>query len=167
LAGPAPGFVPSLALASKVTTDEGVTFSFTNVMAPVFTLLCLVAILTFSLVKHSAVPWLLVLLLPLFWGKSRWTFCYRGPSVKHRLDLFGLTLWRRQWPLRASDSASADLIEDSIFMTARPRWYKLNLWSCAQTKDHELMRSNEPADLERTVALLNDAIKEVCAKAAS
>ena len=165
--GPAPGFVPSLALASKVTTDEGVTFSFTNVMAPVFTLLCLLAILTFSLVKRSAVPWLLVLLLPLFWSKSRWTFCYRGPSVKHRLDLFELTLWRRQWPLTASDSASADLIEDSIFMTARPRGYKLNLWSCAQTKNHELMRSNEPADLERTVAMLNDAIKEVCAKAAS
>jgi hypothetical protein len=167
LAGPSPGFVPSLALASKVTTDEGVTFSFTNVMAPLFTLLGLVVILTFSLLKHSAVPWVLVLLLPLFWGKSRWTFCYFGPRVKHRLDLFGLTLWHRQWRLTVSDSASADLIEDSFFMTARPRWYKLNLWSCAQTKDHELMRSDEPADLERIVAMLNEAIKEVCAKAAS
>jgi len=167
LAGPVPGFTPSVALASKVITDEGVTFSFVSVMAPLFTIFGLVAILTFSLIQHSAAPCLAALLLPIFWAKSRWAFCYSGPTIKHRISLFGLTLWRRTWPLTDSDSASADLIDDAWYMTARPQWYKLNLWSCALRKDHELMRSNEPADLERLVAMLNDTIKDVCAKAAS
>ena len=161
------GRTPSLALTGTETTDEGIEFSFTNVMAPLFTVVAMAAILTFSLTQHSALPWLLALLLPLFWIKSSWAFCYRGPTLKFRLHLFGVVLWSRRWVLTSTDSASADLIPDSIFLMQRPQWYKLTIWSSTLQRDHVVMRSNDPEDLARLVGMLNDAIKKVCATPAS
>ena len=85
----------------------------------------------------------------------------------HRLSTFGITIWRRRWPLDRADSASVDLINDSAVAMYRPRWYQLNLWSCSLQSDHEVMRSNEPEELKRLMIMLNDAIGEVCAKPAS
>src|SRR6266853_6203328 len=83
------GRTPSLALTGTETTDEGIEFSFTNVMAPLFTVVAMAAILTFSLTQHSALPWLLALLLPLFWLKSSWTFCYGGPLLNFAFTSLG------------------------------------------------------------------------------
>ena len=158
--------VPALYFSAKTTTLEGVELSFGQVMAPLVPWIFLLFV-ALCFVDHTALPLLLALALPLFLLKNVWTFCYRGPRVRHEVQLFGVSVWRSEWTLNESDSASKDLIEDSIFLTVRPRWYKLNLWSVAGDRDHTIMRSNDLDELDRLVAMLNDTIKEVSAHAAS
>jgi hypothetical protein len=98
---------------------------------------------------------------------TAWVFCYSGPRVRHYVEFLGLRIWLRDHPLSPEDSASVDLIEDAWYRIYRPRWYELNLWSCALRKDRCVMRSNDLDDLGRSVDLLNRTIKEVCERAAS
>jgi hypothetical protein len=158
--------VPATYLRARDTTPEGIELTFANVADPVAAF-GFVVIGAFCFIERSAIPLLFTPIVLLFFLRDVWTFCYRGPRVRHNLQLFGVKLWRSEWHLEKIDTASADLIEDSIFMVQRPRWYKLNLWSCAQQRDHTLMRSNDPDELDRLVTLLNDTIKEVSANAAS
>ncbi len=161
------GLTPSVALASRLSSTEGIQFLFSSVAAPFFTILGLVGVLALSLISHSASFSLLALALPILWVRSSWAFCYRGPAVEHRWSLFGLLIWRGRWALSNEDSASVDPIPDAAFNISRSRWYQLNLWSSQLQRDHQIMRSNEPDDLKRIAAMLNDAIKEVCARSAS
>lgn len=86
-------------------------------------------------------------------------------SVRHTRTFFGAPLWRRVYALEDSDTASVDVIEDTIFLTQRPRWYTLSLWSSALSKDLVVMRSNDPEELRRIASILNAAIADVRAKA--
>ena len=157
----AAGYFPSVVFGAETTTSAGIQFSFINAAAPLSIPAIATLALTFSLVRHSVAPALLALLIPLFLLKTIWLFRYVGPAVERRTTLFGIALWRRTYPLQQGDSASIDPIEDSFLLTQRPRWYRLTLWSSALGKDHEVMRSNQPDDLERTTKLLNDAIARV------
>ena len=159
----APALSP-VALDSRVSTLEGIEFTFAKAMVLLVAVMGLVPIVTISLIERSLVPWLFYFLfLPLF-VKSKWVFCYRGPSVSHRLNLFGLTIWTTTWPLQESDSAS---VEPADTLILREQWYELSLWSNTLQRDRTVLKSNDKEDLGRLAAMLNDAIKSVCAKAAS
>jgi hypothetical protein len=99
--------------------------------------------------------------------ESVWNFRYDGPVVERSVELCGLRIWRRRYALSPEDSASADLIEDTWYRTYRPRWYELNLWSCALRSDQLIMRSNDQQSLAHLVELFNRTIKDVCDKTAS
>jgi hypothetical protein len=158
---------PSVALGSETTSGDGVQFSFFSAAAPLLITAIAVLALTIALMRHSVAPMLLVCLVPIFLLRTIWRFLYKGPTVERRVMLFGLTLWRRTYPLEEADAASTTLIEDSLLFTARPSWYRLNLWSSALGKDQEIMRSNQPDDLGRTADLINEALRKVRAGAAS
>jgi hypothetical protein len=157
---------PTTALDSRVSTPQGIDISFRNVFAPIAALL-VIPVVIYCLLAHALAPALLLLFVPAFFVKNTWTFCYSGPRVMHTLRLFGWTIWNSAYRLTPTDSASADLIEDKWYSTYRPRWYKLNLWSCSLTKDHAVLLSNDRDELDRLVKLFNETIEDVCAKAAS
>ena len=161
------GYFPSVALGRETSTSEGIRFSFINAAAPFFIPVIAVSALAVCLARHSPAPALLGLLIPFFLLRSTWTFRYDGPTVERRTMLFGLTLLRKAHPLQDGDAASSEPIEDSLLLTQRPRWYRLTLWSSALRRDLEVMRSNQPEDLERTAKLLNAAIGRIRAQAAS
>jgi hypothetical protein len=74
-----------------------------------------------SLSPRDTLPLLLpVALLPAYL-QPRWSFWYVGPSVRHTRTFFGVPLWRRVYALEDSDTAAVDVIEDTIFLTQRPR----------------------------------------------
>jgi hypothetical protein len=159
----APALSP-VSLDSLVDTPEGIAFTFATAMVLLIAVMGSVPIIAISLIERSFVPWLFYpLFLPLFL-KNKWVFCYRGPSVSHRLSLFGLTVWKRTWPLKETDSAS---VEPADMLILQDRWYQLMLWSNTLQRDRRVLKSNDPVDMERLAAMLNDAIKTVCAKAAS
>lgn len=156
---------PSTYLRAREATSEGIVLTFANVAGPVAPFGFLV-ITAFCFLDHSAVPLLFTPIALLFCVRGVWTFSYRGPRVRHDFQLFGVNLWHTEWHLDKIDGVSANLIEDSVFLNQRPRWYKLNLWSSVQQRDHTLMRSNDQEELDRLVAMINDTIKEVSANAA-
>lgn len=159
--------VPTIAFDSQRATADGIEFSFKSAVSPVVAPLIAVLAVALSLGTREAAPLLLALALPIAFLQSRWAFCYAGPSVRYTRVLFGVALWRSQYPLQDSDSTSVDLIEDTVFLIQRPRWYTLNLWSSALAKDRVVMLSNDPEELHRLDEMFNAAIMDVRAKAAS
>jgi|SRR6185437_537512 len=157
--------VPLSALGSRRESAEGIEVAFTSTLAPVIFPVFVVLAGALSLSTRDALPLILpVALLPAYL-QPRWAFCYLGPSVRHTRTLFGVPLWRRVYALEDSDTASVDVIEDTIFLTQRPRWYTLSLWSSALSKDLVVLRSNDPEELRRIASILNAAIADVRAKA--
>jgi len=158
--------VPSTYLRARRPTPEGIELIFANAAVPVVPFAFLI-IAAFCFLDHSVLPLLFTPIVLLFCLMDSWTFCHGGPNVRHELRLFGVSIWRSEWPLEKGDCACADLIEDSVFLQQRPRWYRLSLWSCVRQRDHTLLRSNDQEELDRLVSMVNDAIKEVSANSAS
>lgn len=156
--------VPLMAFGSRRESAEGIEFAFSSTLSPVILPLIIVVAAALSLATREALPLLLPVALFHVYLQPRLAFCYTGPSVRRTLMLFGAPIWRRTYALEDSDTASAELIEDTVFLAQRPRWYKLTLWSSALSKDHVVMRSNEPDDLARIARILNAAIADVRAK---
>lgn len=159
--------VPAMAFGSRRESAEGIEFAFTSTLSPVILPFVVVLAVTLSLATREALPLLLPLALFHVYLQPRWAFCYAGPCVRRTLMLCGAPIWRRAYALEDSDTASVDLIEDTVFLAQRPRWYKLTLWSCALSKGHVVMRSNDPDELARIAGILNAAIADVLAKSHS
>jgi hypothetical protein len=159
--------VPVIGLTSHRTTDAGTEFYFTNVMA-IWVAPIIILFLFVNLIGQRApAGWLLVLLLPPLFLKNVWTFQRKGPSVGHEWRLFGRVLWRRTYSLGDTDRASASLIEETWYRINRPRWYRLTLSLSSLLRNPVLMRSTNPEELDRVLQMVNAAIKDTRANAAS
>jgi hypothetical protein len=106
-----------------------------------------------------------VIILPLFFLKSRWSFLRAGPEVRNEVSVFGWTIRTRTHRLADADDASVERA-DSLLLQS-PAWYRLDLWASDLGKRVPVARSNDQTALRTIAAALNDAIWEVRASGAS
>ncbi|WP_116812860.1 hypothetical protein [Steroidobacter cummioxidans] len=139
-------------------TVEGRCITLTNGGAALLIPVLLIFMAALAFANRSVVPLSLTLVIPLLLIKSTWYVWYDRLVVEHQSTLFGLLLTKREYPLRRGDSASIELIEDSMLLVARPRWHRLTLWSTALCHSRTVIRSNQYEELERAAALFNEAI---------
>ena len=158
--------MPWLSLDHEGETADGFHFVFASPTAIVFIPLFLVIILTFTFASHSALPLLMLLLVPFCFLRVVWAIGRDGPTLERRVTLFGRTLTRRMTPLQPGDAAYVEPSEDSALLTVRPRWYTLTVWSTVLGRDWVVMKSNQLDELERTAGQFNAAIQKVLARAA-
>ena len=125
---------------------------------------------TVAAVAIARSPWalLIAVLIPVFTSEIRWVFSRTGPQVTRSLVIWGAVLFSRTLSLTKGDSASCEVMEDSLLTGyRRPRWYRITLWVTALGRDFQLMRTNNPEVGNRTATAINEAINRICAKPAS
>jgi hypothetical protein len=166
-AGISGGYWPSKYFEVGPATHDQAQFSFKGAgagLAPVI----LAATVAAVVISRSPWPALIAFLIPVVTAETRWVLTRTGPQVTRRVLVWGTVLFSRTLSLTEGDSASCEVIEDSLLTGyRRPRWYRITLWVTALGREFELMRTNNPDDGNHAAAAINEAIKRICAKPAS
>jgi hypothetical protein len=87
--------------------------------------------------NRSVVPLSLALAI-----KSTWYLRYSRSVVEHRSTLLGFFSLEKN-SVQRGDSASIESMEDSMLLAARPRWYRLTLWSTALCRRRIVIKTNQ------------------------
>ncbi len=150
--------IPWRSLGEIRENDDQLQVVLANTGATVFLPVCVLGVLTLALTGRFVLSLLLALTIPISLLTVTWSVSYREPFAEKRITFFGRQLSMRRFALTLGDSVSADPIKDSPLFLARPRWYKLALWSSIEQTSRVIMRSDDEEEMEKVAERLNNAI---------
>jgi hypothetical protein len=155
--------IPAAYLDGPLASDRGVTYVVRSMTIAVVPFMLFV-VLMMCLMARSLGPAFLLLVLAFANRSDEWEFLYDGPCVRHVVRHWGIRVRTQTLPLEPDAGASSEDVSDLLFVSSRSQWHRLVFSPGGAGDSYAWLRSNDRADVERAIGLLNDSIGRVLAR---